>query len=309
VVVAAGAVADTKSRAEADLSRLRAACGRKRVDPTRSLYGPDSVTWRINREAIILLGGGRALLLQVAHPLVAAGVAAHSNFRRAPLQRLWRTLDLMLTMTFADGLHAIAAVREIERRHARVRGTLDDDVGPFPRGTAYAANDPELLFWVHATLVDAALLVYERFVEPLPPATRRAYYEESKIGARLFGVPNRLIPRTLRDFEDYMRAMIDGDALTVGAAGKAIAASILSPPLPFGVRQILQTANFFTIGLLPEAIRARYGYTWSRPQEAAMQATATAARYGLAVLPDLVRVLPHGRRQSPAVHPGGAGRL
>lgn len=94
-----------------DLERLRAACGRQRIDPARSLYGPGSVTWHVNREAVLLLGGGRALLLQLAHPLVAAGVAAHSNFRSQPLQRLWRTLDLTLTITFADAADVVRAVR------------------------------------------------------------------------------------------------------------------------------------------------------------------------------------------------------
>ncbi len=150
-----------------DLARLRAACGRETVDPARSLFGPESVTWRVNREAVLLLGGGRALLLQVAHPLVAAGVAAHSEFRAHPLRRLWRTLDLMLTLAFADGATALGAVRTIEGVHARVHGVLEAPSGPFPRGTHYDANDPALLLWVYATLVDTALVVYERFVEPL----------------------------------------------------------------------------------------------------------------------------------------------
>src|SRR5436309_8596940 len=88
------------------------------------LFGPGSVTWRVNREGALLLGGGRALLLQVAHPLVAAGVAAHSRFRSEPLTRLRRTLDRMLTIVFGDAVEALAAVRDIERVHSRVRGAL-----------------------------------------------------------------------------------------------------------------------------------------------------------------------------------------
>ena len=144
------------------------------------------------------------LLLQVAHPLVAAGVAAHSRFRSEPLTRLRRTLDLMLTLVFADAAGTLRAVAEIERVHARVHGVLDADVGPFPGGTPYDANDPELLLWVHATLIDSTLHVYQRFVRPLSPAARATYYEESKRGARLLGIPERLIPRTLGAFETYM---------------------------------------------------------------------------------------------------------
>src|SRR5437667_6481187 len=110
-----------------DLDRLRAACRRTVIDPRRGLFGPESVVWRVNREAVLLLGGGRALLLQVAHPLVAAAVAAQSRFQSEPLGRLWRTLDLMLTIVFGDVAHAVAAIRAIEAVHARVQGILDTD--------------------------------------------------------------------------------------------------------------------------------------------------------------------------------------
>jgi len=280
----------------ADLDRLQFACGRTRIDLTQSLFGPDSITWRVNREAVLLLGGGRALLLQVAHPLVAAGVAAHSEFQRDPLGRLWRTLDLMLTITFADAARAIHAVREIERVHRRVHGKLDAAVGPFPRGARYDANDPTLLFWVHATLVETALLVYERFVDRLPAQLRRTYYEESKIGARLFGIPEELIPRRLRDFEAYMQEMVSGETLAVGRAGRDIAAAILRPPLPPGVQQLFQLTNFFTVGLLPPPVRERYGFSWSDARQTGLGGVATATRHLLPLLPGLIRSLPHARR-------------
>jgi len=282
-------------QARSDLARLRRATRRRRVTLTRSLYGPESATRHINRETVLLLGGGRALLLQVAHPLVAAGVAAHSKFREDPLQRLWRTLELTLTITFGDVRRAIAAVRAIERRHARVHGRLSAAVGPFPRGTRYDANDPALLFWVHATLLDTALLVYDRFIEPVPEATQVRYYEESKIGARLFGIADRLIPPTYADFQAYMMDMITGETLTVGEDARSIAASILSPPVPLGVRQALQTANFFTVGLLPPAIRERYGFSWGRLREDALDGLAKTAQYVLPVLPDFLRAWPQAR--------------
>ena len=241
------------------------------------------------------MGGGRALLLQVAHPLVAAGVAAHSNFRDAPLQRLWRTLDLMLTITFADAARAIAAVRAIERVHAQVRGTLDTGVGPFPRGTRYDANDPTLLFWVHATLVDTALLVYERFMAPVSLEAKRKYYEESKVVARLFGIPKQLIPRRLSDFRNYMETMITGDTLAVGRESKEIAASILQPPLPMGLRQAFQVTNFFTVGLLPPIIRQRYNLSWAPMRETALRALLRISQRFSPVIPSIVRTLPRAR--------------
>src|SRR5439155_380395 len=163
---------------------------------------------------------------------IAEGVAAHSEFRAHPLRRLWRTLDLMLTLVFADGAGALRAVRTIEGVHARVHGVLEAPGGPFPRGTRYDANDPALLLWVYATLVDTALVVYERFVEPLGVDGRAAYYEGSKIGARLLGIPEAMMPPTFGRFQEYVDDMIRGDVLAIGPASREIAASILRPAVP-----------------------------------------------------------------------------
>jgi uncharacterized protein (DUF2236 family) len=244
----------------------------------------------------LLLGGGRALLLQVAHPLVAAGVAAHSDFQRAPLQRLWRTLDLTLTITFADAAHAIAAVRQIERVHARVHGRLKEDIGPFSRGTPYDASDPDLLLWVHATLVDTALLVYERFVGPLSSPARARYYAESKVAARLFGIPADLIPPDLDAFRSYMRGMVRGETLAVGSASREIAAAILRPPVTIALQPVFRFVNLFTIAMLPRTIRDRYQVAWGRAGDVTTGALTTAARTLLPLFPNLLRTLPHARR-------------
>ena len=285
-----------------DLARLRAACGRETVDPARSLFGPGSITWHVNREAVLLLGGGRALLLQVAHPLVAAGVAAHSEFRAHPLRRLWRTLDLMLTLAFADGATALGAVRTIEGVHARVHGVLEAPSGPFPRGTRYDANDPALLLWVYATLVDTALVVYERFVEPLGVEGRAAYYEGSKVGGRLLGIPEALMPPTFGRFREYVDDMIRGELLVVGPASREIAASILRPAVPLGLAQAFRAAGFVTVGLLPPPLRERYGLSWSAAQEKALGALAALARRVLPFVPERMRLVPHARQA------GGARR-
>jgi uncharacterized protein (DUF2236 family) len=278
-----------------DVARLHYAAGH-RVDPARSLFGQDSVSWRVHREAALLLAGGRALLLQVAHPLIAAGVAEHSGFERAPLQRLWRTLDLSLTLTFGSAADALAAVRRIEQVHATVHGVLPEAIGPFRRGSRYDANDPRLLLWVHATLVDSALLAYERFVGPLSRAERATLYEESTISARLFGIPARSIPATLADFRAYMRDMLRGPVLAIGPASRAIAASLLSPPLPVGLRQLAGTTRFFTIGLLPTVIRRRYGYDWGPAHERMLRLLSAAIRAGVPLLPGVAREFPHARR-------------
>ncbi len=279
----------------ADRDRLRRARGAPIV-ATRSVFGPDTVTWRVNREAVLLLGGGRALLMQVAHPLVAAGVAAHSDFQRQPLQRLWRTLDAMLTITFGGAANAMRAVHGIDRIHARVHGVLDADVGPFQRGTAYDAKDPQLLLWVHATLVDTALQVYRLCVQPLSAHDERRYYDESKVVGRLLGVPNALLPPTLAAFRKYVGGVVDGDLLAVGPASRDIAASILAPPVATALKPVFGVANAFTVGLLPPVLRARYGLRWNAGRAAALGLLVVTIRHLLPRLPDAVRYLPHARR-------------
>jgi uncharacterized protein (DUF2236 family) len=281
---------------KADRERLEYATGRSDLDYGRSLFDPSGQVQRVNREGILLLGGGRALLLQVAHPLVAAGVAEHSNFENEPLKRLWRTLDLTLTVAFGDAVSALRAVRQIEARHVPVRGTLASRVGRFPAGADYDAADPELLFWVHATLVDSARRVYERCIEPLSHVERSGFYEESKITARLFGIPQSTIPESFAEFSDYMKEMVNGPDLAVGEDARRIAASILRPPLGPGLRQLAAPSSFFTNGFTPAPVRELYGLSWTKGRERRLNRLCALSRFGVPLLPGLVREFPHARR-------------
>ena len=150
------------------------------------LFPPGTVARRVNAETALLLGGGRALLLQLAHPIVAAGVADHSDFRRDAFVRLANTLDLTLTVSFGDEQQRRAAVARVTDTHRRVTGKRDH--------RPYRALDPELLLWVHATLVDSALVTHERFVGSIGPAARHRYHEEMKRQAVAFGVPKDRVP-------------------------------------------------------------------------------------------------------------------
>lgn len=278
-----------------DRERLEYAVGAAPVDVTKSLLGPGSVTWEVNREAVLLAGGGCALLLQVAHPLVAAGVAEHSNFRERPLDRLYRTLDLMLTITFAPAAEAIRAVREIERRHAPVRGRLGEAVGPFARGTPYRASDPALLLWVHATLVHTAVQVFEMFVRPLSGEELLRYYEESRVIARLFGIAESDIPATWKRFQEYFQNMVGGEELAVSAQSRAIARAILWPERPFWLRGAMPPMRLLSVGLLPEPVRSRYGFGWPAWQEYALRALVAAGQLSLPWVPRWLRDFPHAR--------------
>ena len=120
------------------------------------LYGPGSAAWRLNREATLLLGAGpRALLMQLAHPLVAEGVAQHSNFRANPWQRLRATLRSYLTIVYGDTRQARAEIGRLNRFHREVEGPVQDPTARRAFGSAYSARDPDLSLWVHATLIDA----------------------------------------------------------------------------------------------------------------------------------------------------------
>src|SRR5579864_7351022 len=160
------------------------------------LYADESITRRVNRENVLLLGGGRALLMQLAHPKVAQGVDEHSDFRTNPIRRLRRTIRMTMAIVFGDRETALAAARSVNQTHARVRGA------------EYRALDPDLLMWVHATLVDSALVTYETFVRAMTGRDREDFFQESKVLGELLGIPRHRFPATVHDFEGYMRAMM-----------------------------------------------------------------------------------------------------
>ncbi len=170
--------------------------------PDPGLYGPASEAWRLNREAMLLLGAGpRALLLQIAHPAVAAGVADHSDFRTDPWRRLAGTLRSYLTIVYGT---TAAARGEIRRLNALHRGIT---------GPGYAARDPELSLWVHATLIDSTIAVADAWLEPVGRDRRAAFYAETRPIGRAFGVPDGVAARERRGVRRVRR----GDARAVGA--------------------------------------------------------------------------------------------
>jgi uncharacterized protein (DUF2236 family) len=263
-------------------------------------FAPDDVIWRVHRELALLLGAGRALLLQIAHPLIAAGVREHSDFERDPFGRLARTLEPMYALLFgtsAASAHATAAMR---RAHARVRGVLREAVGAYPAGTAYDARDPVLRLWVHATLTDTSLLVYRRFVGDLAPADAARYYEDSRELARRVDVPEALVPPTLEAFGEYMAGQVAGDALAVGPATRELVRSIFRPRAAPTLRIVGPIIELVSAGLLPEPVRRLYGYRWSAPRERALCAAAAVVRRLLPLAPPLLRHVPQARRAARA---------
>ncbi len=142
--------------------------------PAEGLFGPGSLTWRVNREGLLFLAGGRAALLQTAHPFVAQAIADHSRTKQDLRGRFQRTFDHVFHMVFGDLDHALRSARRVHAVHAHIRGALPDAVGAWPRGQPYQANDPASLLWVFATLVDTSVLVHDLLIRPLTLADKHA---------------------------------------------------------------------------------------------------------------------------------------
>lgn len=243
--------------------------------PEQGLFGPDSWLRKLSAESVLLLGGGRALLLEVAHPLVAAGVAEHSRFREDPLGRLQRTLDAMSAIAFRGRREALEAARRVERAHARVRGRLARAAGRYPAGTAYDGRAPDLMLWVWATLVDTTLVVTDRFVGPLAPDAREAYYADQRVVARVLGIPAECVPARAADFAAYFDAMLAGDALAVTDTAREIAAAVFEPPTPVPASGV---ARMLTAGLLPPRLREAFGLRWDADRQRRFEALSASAR-------------------------------
>jgi uncharacterized protein (DUF2236 family) len=259
-------------------------------------YGPGSMTWKIDREWVVLLGGTRAVLMQVAHPLVALGVSNHSSYMTDPFGRADRTFVRGQQLTFGPTRTAHQAARTINNLHKHVHGELPMDAGRFARGTRYDARDPALLLWVHATLVDTLLLAYQIFVGPLTHAEEEQYYQESKKTACLLGLPPEQMPRGIDDLKDYVYAMVHSSRLAPTLQARELAFQTLFPPASSALRPFMHLNLNITNALLPQPIREIYGFSWSKYQQRAFDLSARSMRLVIPRLPALLRELPITRR-------------
>ncbi|MBI1877308.1 MAG: DUF2236 domain-containing protein [Chloroflexi bacterium] len=251
-------------------------------------FSPHDPFWQVNREWLVILSGARAVMLELAHPLVAAGVAYHSNFRRDSLGRLLRTVLMMVDATFGSAETAHQAVGRVNRCHHPVEGVLPAGIGPFSAESSYRAHDPHLKMWVLATLIDSILLVHDHFVRSLTPAEKAAYYHDSQLLGRLLGIPAQVMPATYPDFTAYVEEMVSSDTLTVGDTAREVAGAIFAPPLG----PILRTASFAGIGLLPDRLRADFNFPWDERREQRLHWLATQSRRLRALLPTFICVQP-----------------
>jgi uncharacterized protein (DUF2236 family) len=263
-------------------------------------FSDRSMIRRVMRERAVALSGPRALLMQAAHPLAVAGLLAHSSALDDPYERLARTAEVMNTITFGERAEADRMTAHVRAMHRRVSGRLPEEVGIFPAGTPYRADDPRLLMWILFTLVDSAIVVYTTYVGTLNRRQRAALWQDYKVVGELFGLKAGEMPDTLADLESYGESMLTGEELHVGDwARRRARAIVLEPPVPNRVQPLLQTVNFITIGLLPDRIRDQYGFLPLPPasvRKALVQAGAVYIRRGvLPLLPAHIRQVPAAR--------------
>jgi uncharacterized protein (DUF2236 family) len=252
------------------------------------MFGPSSEAWQLDREAMLLLGiGPRALLLQLAHPAVAAGVDEHSNFREDPWRRLDGTVRSYERIIYGS---TSAARGEIRRLNALHRGI---------RGAGYSARDPVLALWVHATLIDSTIVGNDLWLGPLSRARAARFYEETLPIARAFGVPDRMIPPDLDAFDAYVaERLAPGGGVVVGDTARELAHTILNPPLPGVLARLPLDPRAYgwtlwpAIGLLPASVREDYGLRWGLREQ-------LVARWLLAGWRAWNPLLPAGFRQMP----------
>jgi uncharacterized protein (DUF2236 family) len=240
-----------------DLERSLAQLAAEVSHPLHGIAGPSSISWRISREALLFAGGGRAALLQLAHPFVAQAVGDHSKTREDVRGRFRRTFENVYAMTFGSLSDATRAARRVHSVHTRITGSLDEAVGPFPKGTPYRANDVDSLLWVYATLVDTSVMVYELAFGRLETRERDRYLVESVRFADLFGIPRERVPVEWHEFQRYFDDTVRS-TLAIGSAAREMGRFLTTPPSRLHAPG-MEVYVALTAGLLPEHVRRGYG--------------------------------------------------
>ncbi len=270
-------------RLEHELAQIRAAA----AGSLSGIFGPRSLTWKVDRESAIFLGAGRALLLQLAHPWVAAAIEQHSNAFADPVGRFHRTFGTVFAMVFGTLDQSMSAARRLYHRHASITGQMPWTAGPFSIGSNYCANAIPALRWVYATLIETALVAYELVLPPLTPQQRERYYLESQLFAGLFGISKECLPRDWAAFSAYFSATVQSETLSVHHRTRRIARRLLAGadlwlPVPASYQDL-------TVALLPPPLRERFGFSFSDAQKREIRRTVALSRRLYPLLPARLR--------------------
>lgn len=247
------------------------------------LFGPGSVSWRVNRETTVLFGGARALLMHAAHPLVLAGARQTGFYERNPWKRLERTLQLTFTITFGTRREAMEAAARINRVHRPVHGI--DEVTGLP----YDAMDPDLLLWVHACLVDSQLLFERLTVGKLDDEERERFHQEQMLGADLLGLPRDRIPQTVRELRHYIDSVVASGILRVTGESMRVANLIRNPPREVPWRPVLRQIAWWAFATLPAPLRDAYGVRWTPLDAVRLKGSFTTLKLVRPMIPSTFR--------------------
>jgi uncharacterized protein (DUF2236 family) len=267
---------------------------------------PGSPVWEYAGDSRLLAAAGYALLLQVTHPTVGAGVSEHSNFKADPWGRLTRTLDYTYSSVYGGAELAAAVGRRVWEMHRDIGGQLPD-------GRPYHALEPEAYAWVHATLAEAIVTGHRRFGRPMGDAEADRFYRQFRGLGRLVGVRTAELPETWADFRPYFDRMVEERLARTNAALDVLAAlrEPARPPIPYlldGAWRLIrlpgaQLVSLATVGLLPPALRERLGCRWTAANDLELRLLAAASRSAGPLLPGWLRNTGPGyvRRRGPAL--------
>jgi uncharacterized protein (DUF2236 family) len=278
---------------QASHERHRAAVRARLLQSDHVPAGPGSITWTINSQVAVVAGWGRAILLQLAHPSIAAGVDDHSSFQLSVLsrcRRLHSTIGAMLSLTFGDPEQMIDAAARINAIHDRVNGRV-----PGSAREEYSAHDPDLQRWVHATLLESIPMTYALLVGPLTSRELDRYCSEAAIMEPLLGMPAGWLPRETAELDAYMRDMLAGDRLVVTDTSRRLARAMLFPPRWYVAWPAFRAMQVLTIGTLPPSIREAYGFEWTARDARAFARWTSLIRRSLRLLPARAREWPAAR--------------
>lgn len=264
----------------------------KRVlDPTVGLYGPGSMSWRVNRHTSVLMGAGCANLLQLAHPWVSQAIDQHSQTQTDPMGRLRRTFLNVHSMVFGSLDQVLDSAIKVHNIHAKITGQVSESAGQTKKGSEYFANQVGAMLWVHATLWITGLRVYELFHTPFTAEEKEQYYQESKMFAFLFGIPESAMPETWNDFLEYYEGVVNSDELAVGEVGRQLVEYIFN--MKVYLKPVLNRHKIHTAVLLPERLRQDFGFP---PVTAKMQRSfdfdVKLARAFFNMAPDSIKYMP-----------------
>jgi uncharacterized protein (DUF2236 family) len=270
-----------------DLELCIAAAEQRVKNPIAGVFGPDSITWRINREAALFLGAGRAALLQLAHPWVAVSLDQHSSLLAKPIARFHNTFRVVFTMIYGSAPQAFRAARSLYQRHTTITGELPGEVAGYSKGSRYQALHLPALLWVYATLIDTAVIAYQSVLPPLEDTELAAYYAESKVLAGLFGLAPEALPADWPSFQTYMSEISASQALGVDDRSRVMAQRIMTGA---GSRiKIPRWYQSLTAEWLPPRFRQEFALPFGSREQSSAKAAQRNLRRIYAVLPEPLR--------------------